>query len=289
MATWLVEQSRGRSQPVGSLPALRADLQNVGRPKNPEVRAPTPGNLLSRSSGLADSRGVLGPAAGRRQRSNARRASLGPRALVEPGHHPVHIDAEPLLPYALGIGFTGGLGSRQAGVLDPLPRARLPLQGNESLSPSGPPGGQLVAGRSERLGNQLQPAQHAAGREDRGGVRPRRPAHLEAPEGTAALQEFVQPEDFCTAGEHAVAQLAAYRPIATGRVSLQAAQELPSNTGADRFRRVAVSQRRTALQETARPAGPVLDLTLPGRRRIAGTPVGGKAARATCAVASGTD
>ena len=42
-------------------------------------------------------------------------------------------DAEPILPYALGIGFTGGLVSRQAGVLDPLPTALISLQGNESL------------------------------------------------------------------------------------------------------------------------------------------------------------
>ena len=90
MATLLMGElaQPGRSKTVFSQREVRDDLHNFCSRNNSEMRAPTPVSLLRRSSRIAANRGVFARAAGRRQRSKARRASLGLRALIQPGRQP---------------------------------------------------------------------------------------------------------------------------------------------------------------------------------------------------------
>jgi hypothetical protein len=81
------------------------------------------------------------------------------------------------------------------------------------------------------------------------GVRPLLPTRLEQPQGTTALQQYVQQEGFRAPSEQPIPKFTQHRKIEAWVAELQPQQVLPINACADGLRRLAVREVFTELHE----------------------------------------
>src|SRR3954449_9279909 len=174
--------------------------------------------------------------------------------------------AKAVLSDLAGVSFPLHLALRQPCVLDPAAIALVPSRGGQGTQPIRSNGRGRVEGRSQRLGDKLQPIEGANGRQHMRGVGSLPPPRFEDAELSGDLEHPLQQALLRATSQKTISKLAEHAEVKARVRQLEAEQVLPVDPRPDRLSRLSISQALAELhqRDQGQPPGWAGWLTLLG-------------------------
>src|SRR4051812_3683780 len=158
-------------------------------------------------------------------------------------------EAEAVLSDLAGVSFPFCLALRQPCVLDPAAIALVPSRGGQGTQPVRSNGRGRVEGRSQRLGDKLQPIEGANSRQHMRGVGPLPPPGLEDAALSGDLEHPLQQALVRAAGQKTISKLAEHAEVKARVRQLEAEQVLPVDPRPDRLSGLPIAQALAELHQ----------------------------------------